>query len=388
MLKFLKVVAVMAVIFLVAGGILATTKRPPALAASSESAQRLLSGPYSVGEYDELMVDESRVTQENGDYAGADSRRLATSVWYPEGKVDGGFPLIVHSHGFSSNRSGGEYLARQLASHGYVVIAADFPLTNAMAPGGPLVKDVVNQPGDVSFLIDTVLQYSGDPQHILAATVDPTRIGAMGISLGGMTTTLAAYHPTMADPRIRAAVSIAGPTDQFDEPFFKQYSPAFLMLGGTVDALVPYQKNALPVLKKIPDAQLVTIADGSHMGFIGSAGLMRWMKNPDAIGCYMVMRNLEKSSEEESWLHLLGSAEQGVNQQVVNDVCTLTPLPEAMNPLRQHQITQLAVRSFFDSQFSKDSERRGAEKAFLQHSLQAEFPAVDYAQAASRNTSM
>ncbi|MGJ8686845.1 MAG: alpha/beta hydrolase family protein, partial [Spongiibacteraceae bacterium] len=360
MAKFLKVLAVLVALLAVAGIILATAKQPPALMADSLSVQRLQPGPYSVGHYDEVVIDSSRRTQANGDYAGADSRRLASTIWYPEGKVDGGFPLIVHSHGFSSNRSGGEYLARQLASHGYVVIAADFPLTNALAPGGPLVKDVVNQPGDVSFLIDTVLRHSRNPQHVLAAMVDPDRIGAMGISLGGMTTTLAAYHPNMADPRIRAAVSIAGPTDQFNEAMFRQRSPAFLMLGGTVDALVPYQNNALPVLKKIPDAQLVTIADGSHMGFIGSAGLLRWMKNPDAIGCYMVMRNLEKSSGEESWLHLLGSTEQGINQQAANDVCTLTPLPEAMNPLRQHQITQLAVRSFFDSELSKERELRDA----------------------------
>ena len=51
--------------------------------------------------------------------------------------------------------SGGAYLAEQLASLGYVVVAVDYPLTNGLAPGGPDVKDVVNQLADVSFLIDT-----------------------------------------------------------------------------------------------------------------------------------------------------------------------------------------------------------------------------------------
>ena len=45
-----------------------------------------------------------------------------------------------------------------------------------------------------------------------AGGIDRDRIGAMGLSLGGLTTTLVAFHPTLGDPRIRAAVSIAGPS--------------------------------------------------------------------------------------------------------------------------------------------------------------------------------
>ena len=107
-----------------------------------------------------------------------------------------------------STRSEAERNAEHLASHGYVVIAADYPLSNFRAPGGPIVTDAVNQPGDVSFLIDTVTGWSAD-QRPFRGEIDPERIGAAGLSLGGFTTTVATFHPTRRDPRISAAVSIA-----------------------------------------------------------------------------------------------------------------------------------------------------------------------------------
>jgi dienelactone hydrolase len=384
MVKAAKVLGIIAAIAVIIGMVLALGKQAPALDPSSASAKRLQPGSYSVTQYDEVIVDPSRPTQPNGDYAGADSRRLASTIWYPDSMTKGGFALIVHSHGFSSNRSGGEYLAQHLASLGYVVIAADFPLTHAMATGGPLVKDVINQPADVSFLIDTVLRHNIDPDHPLFAKVDPERIGLMGISLGGMTTTLAAYHPTMADTRVKAALSIAGPTDQFNAPFFQQRSPAFLMLAGTADALIPYQSNALPILKKIPNAQLLSITAGSHMGFVGSAGLLRWANHPDAIGCYMVMRNLETKGAEESWLDLLGTADQGINYQSNNDACSQDPLPKALNPLRQQQITQLVVSSFFESQFATSSKTKSSANIYLQQVLPKEISDVKYSRAQAK----
>ena len=53
--------------------------------------------------------------------------------------------------------------ARWLSSHGYIVVAANFPLTYRYAPGGPTVTDLANQPADVSFLIDAVLELEDPP---------------------------------------------------------------------------------------------------------------------------------------------------------------------------------------------------------------------------------
>ena len=135
-------------------GMVATATAPPP--ENSASAARLADGPYAVGRVEMDWVDTSRPTPANGDYAGSDARALPTLIWYPEG-YDGSSPLVVYSHGFRSNREGGAYLAEHLASYGYVVASANFPLSNGMAPGGSTIEDTPNQPGDVSFIIDQVL---------------------------------------------------------------------------------------------------------------------------------------------------------------------------------------------------------------------------------------
>ena len=80
-------------------------------------------------------------------------------------------------------------MAEAMASHGYIVAAADYPLTSGSTPGGANGDDVVNQPADVSFLIDSVLNLSADEKPF-AGEVDGSRIGLSGYSLGGLTTYL------------------------------------------------------------------------------------------------------------------------------------------------------------------------------------------------------
>ncbi|MYF03842.1 MAG: hypothetical protein F4230_02275, partial [Holophagales bacterium] len=134
------------------------------------SREVLARGPYQVKRLDTTFVDRSRPTQANNDFSGSDERRLVTTINYPtnpnargvarEGRPANGFPLIVYSHGFMSRRSEGAYLARHFASHGYVLVAADYPLTNFASPGGPRFEDVIHQPGDVGFLIASVLRWN------------------------------------------------------------------------------------------------------------------------------------------------------------------------------------------------------------------------------------
>src|SRR5205823_7649068 len=107
-------------------------------------------------------------------------------------------------HGFMDSRNGEAYLARHLASHGYLVAAPDFPLSNGAAPGRATVADVPNQPGDLSFIIDQLL---ADATY--GASADGDHIGPSGLSLGGLTTLLATFHPRFRDPRILASLPIA-----------------------------------------------------------------------------------------------------------------------------------------------------------------------------------
>ncbi len=373
-----KIVTSLFVVLVVGAAILSLGKQPEPLAKGSESAKLLASQRYGFTREDLRLVDDSRPTQANKDFAGTDTRILEASYWYPvndQGEVpEGKHPLLVYSHGFSSTREGGEYLGEFLASNGYIVIAADFPLTTKHAPGGPELKDVVNQPGDVSFLIDSVITWSRDGSHVFSGHLDENRIGVTGISLGGLTTTLVSYHPTRRDPRIKAAASIAGPTSSFSETFYQNTDIPFLMLAADIDALVPYDEHALPVLDRVQRSSLVTITGGTHMGLAGYTGILRWLENADAIGCYSIMNNID--TEEEPWHALVGTPEQGVLYEDVPLPCENMPLAVGINPLRQHMSTLLTIYSFFESNFNLNPERRNYFDLFLHEVMPKEIPEV------------
>ena len=357
-------------------------RQPEPFPAGSQSAERLQPGPLTVQSHAVTFIDSSRPTAANGDFAGAVERRLEGMLWYPAERAGAPYPLIVYSHGFTSTWEGGAYMAEQLASLGYVVVAVNYPLTNFSAPGGPNAMDVVNQPADISFMIDSLLADSATAGHKLEGMVDPARIGATGISLGGMTTTLVAFHPEKRDERITAALSIAGPTAVFTERFFSFAQVPFLMLAGDIDALVPYPSNAAPVPEKVPGSELVTVAGASHTGFAGPAAPLRWMDNPDAIGCYMVKNNIDESVEEEPWYDRIGTPEQGINYDAVNELCLMDPLPTALNVLRQHMITSVVVSSFFQSHFATDAAERDKARAYLSQTIATELAEVSYRAAA------
>ena len=120
-----------------------------------------------------------------------------------------------------SSRKETAYLLEHLASYGYVVVAADFPLTSGSAPGGPNINDVSTQSADVTFLVDHILGLTG-AEKPYSGQIDENRIGLLGLSLGGFSTTLTAFHPRLREPRARAAISIAGPSANLTRKFFTQ----------------------------------------------------------------------------------------------------------------------------------------------------------------------
>jgi predicted dienelactone hydrolase len=150
--------------------------QPQPLAEGSLGARRLAPGPYTVASYTATFVDDSRPTPANGDYPGSPRRELPGEVWYPENPAAGPAPLLLFSHGFTSTYRNGNYLAQHLASHGFVVVAVDFPLTSLGAPGGANVADVASQPGDLSFLIDRLILDSRSSGHALEGHLDGERM--------------------------------------------------------------------------------------------------------------------------------------------------------------------------------------------------------------------
>lgn len=384
-MKFLKTAGVAVVILLLTlTAIHNFALQPEPFDESSVSAVMLAPGKYQVDSHSEVLTDNYRGTQANGDVMNRDVRQLDTVVWYPSEKGEvaaGQHPLIIYSHGFSSMKEGGAHIGQHLASHGYIVVAANFPLTHLRTAGGPMVEDVVNQPADVSFLIDTMLGWNADAEHPFFGRVDPQRIGATGVSLGGMTTTMAAFHPTMRDPRIKAAASIAGPLSMFGAEFFAHVDLPFMMLATDQDALVYYEDNALPVLERVGGAHLVTVAGGSHTGFSDTAKYLRWLPNPDSVGCRQVLANIDMDAAD-SWHHLVGTPQQGIIHGAVKPLCTRLPLPEAMNPLRQHMLTKVAIFSFFEMYFAQSDEQRALSARYFSNKMANELPEMRYQRSA------
>lgn len=120
-------------------------------------------------------------------------------------------PLIVFAHGMWGHPRKFTQLLSRWASAGYVVAAPAFPRTNDESPPPQRIEDVVNQPADVSFVLD----------ELIARDIgDPERVGVGGFSLGGETALAVGLHPGFRDPRVRAVVAIAGalfePTFELD----------------------------------------------------------------------------------------------------------------------------------------------------------------------------
>jgi predicted dienelactone hydrolase len=363
--------------------------------AAAGSAPQLPAGSYAIGKQDIRLVDSSRGTEAyNGNPPQAE-RVLETSVWYPAqdrpfewlrpgpGPLDQNAcpaPLVIYSHGFMSFRNNGAYIARYLASQGYIVAAADFPLTHFGTPGGPQFTDVVNQPGDVSFIIDSLLDGNDTPTNRFADCLDPTRIGAVGLSLGGMTTTLLVFHPRYRDPRIQTAVSIAGPVALFGADFFATASVPFSMIAGDIDAMVDYRENAMQLRKWLPDATLVTLQGGSHTGFAGMAArLFNWLDNPDSIGCWAMRGRLDDSLQR---VHAdLISRLQGKNSTTAATVdllpCRSPELPRALRPKYQQTMTKHAVFALLQRQLHPAPNTRHEYSRLLEGSLSQEYPELE-----------
>lgn len=155
-------------------------------------------------------------------------RTLVTVVRYPT--ASGRHPLVVFAHGFALTPAAYSLLLRAWAEAGFVVAAPVFPLENAHAPGGPTESDLVNEPRDISVVIDRLLGGS------LAHDIDPARIAVAGHSDGAEAALAAAYDGRFRDRRIRAAIVMSGAALP-GMGSFPRGGPALLAMQGTADPI-------------------------------------------------------------------------------------------------------------------------------------------------------
>ena len=256
---------------------------------------------FAVGVTTRTWEDTHRPTPENGTEPAKTSRKLLTEIWYPAPGTPtasptrdaplapgGPYPLVLFVHGSSSNRTVYSYLTSGLARAGYVVAAADFPLTSMGWPGGTSDLHVSDQVGDLSFMCDQMKSASLTPNDLLKGAVDGLSYSVMGHSTGGTVAALAAFggDDTLIthDPRVRAVIPLSGDACMFDTTFFQKRNVPVFVIGATNDLFVPPSNNGQRVFdnSNMPHL-LATLVGASHVAFT-DFGIPDWLLNPIPTG--------------------------------------------------------------------------------------------------------
>jgi pimeloyl-ACP methyl ester carboxylesterase len=198
-------------------------------------------GSYAVAERSLVLVDRSRLRV-------AGLRPLATLVRYPvipasaraAGPLARGlFPLVVFAPGYLQCGVSYSSLLHAWASAGYVVAAVDFPRTNCHV-SHPNEADLVNQPGDVAYVIGRLLAISGQRRGVLSGLVNPAGIAVAGHSDGGDTVAAVAANTCCRDHKVAAAVVLAGAEwVPLGGSYFPQGTPPILFVQGDADNINP-----------------------------------------------------------------------------------------------------------------------------------------------------
>ncbi len=222
------------------------------------------------------LVDTARATPSNGTFPGADSRTLVTHVWFavepPKGAPAcdprGRCHLVVLAHGLGGRPESLSVLARALARAGYIVAAPTFPLTVATAPGGALAGegDLSAQPGDLSFVIDSLDAASAREGDVLHGRVADPPVGLVGHSFGGSTAIAASRLECCRDARIDAVVLVAPAVQEvghFQEGIAGR-GPPTLLIHGEDDHVVDISESRRLYAAIAPPRYLVELDGAGH----------------------------------------------------------------------------------------------------------------------------
>jgi hypothetical protein len=154
-------------------------------------------------------------------------------------------------------------MERELAAAGFVVAAADFPLSSS-ALSGTAVRDVVDQASDVSFLITSLLDETTVPA-LLRGTIATAPVAVVGHSDGGVTAAGVAFNDAYADARIGAVVVLSGAEAFFPGSWFGNDAPALLAVHGLADDVNPFTASQTLYDDATGSKMLVGVEEGSHL---------------------------------------------------------------------------------------------------------------------------
>ncbi|MGF1426418.1 alpha/beta hydrolase family protein [Kitasatospora sp. LaBMicrA B282] len=196
-------------------------------------------------------------------------------------------PVLLHSPGFTSDRTFNTLVIEELASWGYVVAALDHPYDSGEVefpdgrvvvarPDGPSdaakVAAVALRAADLRFVLDqlTVLERGGNPDaegrplpHGLRGALDLERVGAFGHSRGGA----AAAYVMDLDERVRAGVNLDGAL--YGPVVERGLDRPFLLLDTAVHDGLKQDPTWAPFWAQLSDwHRCLRLADAGHESFI------------------------------------------------------------------------------------------------------------------------
>ena len=206
----------------------------------------------------DTFVDRSRRTVPSAGPA-LPSRTLVTSIYRPNG--NGPFPLVLFAHGIIGHPDKFTKLFAVWANAGFAVAAPAFPLTNLLAKGAlDNMGDVENQAPDLKFVLEQVLAMNGRRGSRLFHAIDAQRIGAAGLSLGGVTTYDFVFGACCRDVHVVAAEVLDG---------FRPNVPLdghvpMLIAHSDSDPLIPYSNAVAAFRAARAPVWFVTLRGASH----------------------------------------------------------------------------------------------------------------------------
>ena len=214
-------------------------------------------GHYRVGEREETFIEPAHLGV-TGEYLG--SRTLVTEIRYPLAPASAGpgagaagsqpapagsqpaggpWPLLVFGPGFMMCSGSYAHLLQAWASAGYLVAAVNFPRTNCHV-AAPYEPDLVNQPGDLSYVVSQMLALSAQPHDPFSGLVNRHEIGAAGQSDGGDTVAALAANTCCNDHRLAAVAVLSGAEwPPMPGPYFAHEAPPMLFVQGSADTINP-----------------------------------------------------------------------------------------------------------------------------------------------------
>ena len=253
-------------------------------------------------------------------------------------------PVVIFSHGLGGMKTQNSILAEDLASQGYLVVAADHAYDAFMTvfADGTIAdyrsgSDGINteaefwaargpqlaaRTGDVMFMLNQIHQRQFDSQSAQPANpvwqrADLSRVGVFGHSFGGATSIMASDQ----DPRILAAVALDGWMVPVPPEVIKRgTSKPFLYLGQQQwDDELNYKKldrflassNGIVHSERLPNTKHMDFADAPHLSSfakrIGFAGSMpseelRAKLSADILGFFNTHLNVSSEGVQQQTL--------------------------------------------------------------------------------------